>query len=595
MTQLQTKKWNLARVHPGDGESPIQEQIQEILLYIDETQGELGNYVSIETAEAVEVTGRVQELYTKVFDMDEYIFCIRAEDVHNQKAQSFGDQSNRVKAKMDTLLLAYSQYLARIPEESWQAFLQHPAIAGMERFVTEQRKKVKDQLDPDLEKVIHSLSIHGFDGWEDHYMEEFARLTVPVRNDDGTENLSFDMAYVRAMLSNDRETRQEIAGSLLKVCRENEDRFASIFNHFVGYRNELYRLRGWTNPLKEMLEQNRISEASINSMMQALHKNKSLLHRFLKRKAELTQVEKVSWYDIYAPTFTSQATLTYEEAADIVIGRFRDYNEKLGRFAENAFADGWIDAEPSNAKRHGAFCASFPQSKESRVMLSFTGYYQDVVTIAHELGHAYHNSLLYEEPGFSHKVGTGLAETASTFAENLVLDAAIDSAPTQEDRLSLLEMKITNGLKYITYIPAKFEFEQRFYHKRRSQKLSASELVQLMETTERDWFEDSLEEVHAHNWMSIPHYFNTEKAFYNLPYTIGYLFSNGMYSLFQLEKETFPKRYDQLLRSSGNHSMEHLGHQFLQQDLCAPSFWETAIKPLEEAIIQYLEETKEYC
>ncbi len=595
MTQLQTKKWNLERVYPGDGESPIQEQILEILLHIDQIQGELESQVPDEMDEAIEVTGRLQELYTKVFDMDEYIFCIIAEDVHNQKAQSLGDQSNRVKAKMDTLLLAYSQYLARIAEEGWQAFLEHPAIEGMERFVTELRKKVKDQLDPEMEKVIHSLSIHGFDGWEDHYEEEYARLTVPVRNDESTENLSFDMAYVRAMLSDDRKARQEIAASLLKVCRENEDRFASIFNHFAGYRNELYRLRGWTNPLKEMFEQNRISEASINSMMQALRKNKSLLHRFLKRKAELTQVEKVSWYDIYAPTFTSQTTLTYEEAADIVIGQFRRYSENLGRFAENAFAEGWIDAEPANSKRHGAFCASFPQSKESRVMLSFTGNYQDVVTIAHELGHAYHNSLLYDQPGFSHKVGTGLAETASTFAENLVLDAAIDSARTQEDRLSLLEMKITNGLKYITYIPAKFEFEQRFYHMRSSQKLSASELVQLMEKTERDWFKESLEDVHAHNWMTIPHYFNTEKAFYNLPYTIGYLFSNGMYSLYQLEKETFPKRYEQLLRSSGNHTMEQLGHQFLQQDLCTTSFWEKAIKPLEEAIIQYLEETEEYC
>lgn len=304
-------------------------------------------------------------------------------------------------------------------------------------------------------------------------------------------------------------------------------------------------------------------------------------------------MEKLSWYDIYAPTFTSKTTLTYEEAADIVIGQFRGFSEKLGQFAQTAFEEGWIDAEPGDSKQHGAFCASFPNAKESRVMLSFTGNYNDVVTIAHELGHAYHNSLLHEQPGFSHKVGTGLAETASTFAENLVLDAAIDMAETEEDRLSLLEMKITNGLKYTTFIPAKFEFEAAFYKKRLNGKLSAGDIVQLMEETERDWFHDSVDEVFTHNWMTIPHFFSTEKAFYNLPYTIGYLFSNGVYSLYQEDKETFPERYDQLLTRSGNHSMDELSIEFLQEEL-GTDFWEAAVRPLKDAVEKYLEETEHY-
>ncbi|NMH68257.1 M3 family oligoendopeptidase [Bacillus sp. RO3] len=589
MKQTEKKmQWDLEKVQPGAGH--VEDHIQSIRSQIEEAQSSFEKQLGPDYA--IEMTNHVQDLYTKVFHMDEYIYCLAAGNVFDKEAQGLSEKSNVLKAKMDTLLLGYSQFLADMPDVNWEAFIQRKEVEGSERFLTEQRKKVKDRLEPEMETLIHSLSVHGFDGWEDVYEEEYTRLTVPVRNGEGLESLSFDMAYMRAMLSGDRGTRKEIAASLSTVCRENEDRFASIFNHFSGFRNELYRLRGWKNPLKEMLEQNRISEVSVNSMMHTLHSHTSLLHLFLERKATLSQVTKLSWYDIYAPTFSSKTSLTYEEAADIVTKQFYLFSEKMGQFAQTAFEKGWIDAAPANSKRHGAFCASFPNAKESRVMLSFTGNYQDVVTIAHELGHAYHNSLLYEQPGFSHKVGTGLAETASTFAENLVLDAAIDLAKTEEDRLSLLEMKITNGLKYISYIPAKYEFEAAFYKKRKSGKLSSAEIVQLMEETEKEWFQDSLEEVNTHNWMTIPHFFNTEKAFYNLPYTIGYLFSNGIYSLYQQDKETFPARYDQLLASSGNQSMEQLSVQFLEEELTGTNFWETSIQPLKEAVDQYLKATE---
>ncbi len=595
MESLRTKKWNLDRIYPGDGVSPIKDQIHEVILHIDQTQKDLENQTHpTEITKIVEMIGHVQDLYTKVFDIDEYIICRSSENVHDPEAQTLNDQSKQMKSQMDTLLLSFCQYLASIAEDKWNVLIQRPEVKGIETFLTEQRQKVKDQLNPELEKIIHTLSIHGFAGWEDHYEQEFANLTVPVSNEEGRKNIPFDTAFMRAMLSSDRATRKDIASSMTKVFHENEERFASIFNHFAGYRNEVYQLRGWLNPLKEMFEQNRIGEASVNSMMKTLHEHKSLLHQFLKRKAQLNQVENLSWYDIYAPTFTTKTTLTYDKAANIVTQQFYSYSEKLGEFADKAFKEGWVDAEPSDSKRHGAFCASLPNSKESRIMLSFTGYYQDVVTLAHELGHAYHNSLLHETPGFAQQAGTGLAETASTFAENLVLDAAIDLAETEEDRLSLLELKITNGLKYIAYIPAKFEFEQKFYEKRNSRNLSAAELVDLMEKTERDWFQDSLDEVNAHNWMTIPHFYDTEKAFYNLPYTIGYLFSNGIYSLYLLDKETFPEQYDQLLKHSGNHTMEELGIKYLNHELNSPSFWETSIRPLEEAIHKYLEQTEAY-
>ncbi|QAS50699.1 M3 family oligoendopeptidase [Halobacillus litoralis] len=594
MKSTKSINWDLERLFPGGKRSTkLQERIGDLFKQITETRQNIESSSSA-LSEIIPLIYQVQEIHTDIFEIDEYVICLSSENVQDSATLGLQDRTSQLKAFLNTLSLEFEQFLAEMDEMVWQELVDHPEVEGIETFLIERRQKAANQLDSRIEKVIHSLSVDGFAGWEDHYEQEFSRLRVPVEKEGFTENLPFDTAFMQAMLSDNRSIRQQTAKSMLSVCKDNEERFASIFNHFAGYRNELYRLRQCSNPIKEMYEQNRISELSVTSMMSALHSNKSLLHQFLKRKAEIIGTEKLNWYDIYAPTFPATTSLSYDQAADIIIQQFHQYSEKLGKFAETAFNDGWIDAVPKEHKRHGAFCASMPNAKESRVLLSFQGHYQDVVTMAHELGHAYHNFILHEQPGFAQHPGTGLAETASTFAENLVLDAAVDTAETEREKLALLEMKIMNGLKYVSYIPPKFEFEQLFYKKRSSGKLSALEITELMEKTERSWFQDSLQDVNPYNWMTIPHFYNTEKAFFNLPYTIGYLFSNGIYALYQQDKEAFPLKYDQLLQHSGNLSMEQLGSRFLQQDLQGPSFWETSVHPLEASIKQYLSKTDSY-
>ncbi|MYL48382.1 oligoendopeptidase F [Halobacillus litoralis] len=583
------KKWDLERLFP-DG-------LEDVLTKKNEQLETLHNQIKhSKTPENFNdfllMVEEVQKLYSDVFAIDEYAICLSSEDVQDRNGHYFMDQSQRLKAKMETLLLTFNHSLAAIHESSWHEWMRAEEFAEIHTSLMERRKQVKDRLAPELEQAIHTLSMNGFEGWEDLFEQEFASLRVPVEEDGKRTELSFDMAFMKAMLSKDRSVRASIATSIIEVCKQNQDRFAIIFNHFAGFRNDLYELRGWTNPLKEMYEQNRITESSVNSMMKALHEHKDLLYRFLKRKAQVDDIPKPDWYDLYAPSFTAKTTLTYEEATEIVIKQFSQYSEKLGDFAKQAFHEGWVDAEPHENKRHGAFCASFPHAKESRVLLSFQGTYQDVVTMAHELGHAYHNTLLHEQPGFAQHAGTGLAETASTFAENLVLDAVIDLAETEEDALSLLEMKIINGLKYTTFIPAKFEFENDFYEKRKQGKLSSSEIIDLMEAKERDWFGEELEHVNAYNWMSIPHFYDTEKAFYNLPYTIGYLFSNGIYSQYKESPTSFPEKYEDLLSHSGDLPMDELCADFLGQDLNTQTFWNESFRPLEEAIEDYLKRTE---
>lgn len=591
--RVKTTQWDLESVRPGGREVALEEQMEQIVHQLERRKSELekGNEDTL-IEEAVENILHVQELQTKIFELDEYIICRQSTNVTDAKWRDMAGRCSILKSKFNTMMVSFRLFLAKISITQWEQLVEHPEVRSARFYLNEERRKMEDQLSPEMEALIHDLAVDGFDGWEDHYEQELSNLRVRVEANGEAQSIPFSQAFVQAAFSHDRRVRKAVGEEILNTCEANADRFASIFNHFAGFRNELYRIRDWSNPLKEMLDQNRIRETTISSLMNTLHEHKHLLHQFFQRKAELSKVDKLTWYDTQAPTYTSETSLTYDEAAQIIIRQFHSFSEKLGVFAERAFEQGWIDAEPSEHKRHGAFCASLPAAEESRVLLSFTGSYQDVVTLAHELGHAYHNLILHEQPGFARQIGTGLAETASTFLENLVLDAAIEHAETKTDQLSLLEMKITNGLKYTAFIPAKFEFERAFYERRKHGALSADELVQLNTEKEEEWFKGTLADVNGYTWMTIPHFYSTEKAYYNLPYTIGYLFSNGLYSMYLKEREGFPIMYDQLLENSGKRTMEELGREFLNEDLTGSDFWEASLEPLKDAVEKYIKLTK---
>jgi len=587
------KQWDLDSLYPGGKNSEkLKKQItqlnHEIPVLIEQLQSPL---TPPELAQHIQ---DIQHIMQKAFQVDEYCICLYSDHVQDEDALKLLDQSNHLKAKVQSLKIELDGKLGELTEKEWNELLEDKTLQSIRPFLLQKKQKLNEQLPQQIEEVINTLSVNGIRGWEDHYEQLLHRLEVPVEWDEETQKLSINEAIIQSMLDTNREKRKVTAKALEEVCHQHEDQFASIFNHFAGFRLDTYQLKGFENTQKELYEDNRIQEDSLSSMLKAIEQNQELIQRFTKRKAQLMGFEQLSYYDMYAPYFTSKSKLTYETAADIVTKQFHSFSEEMGHIADRAFNEQWIDAESRKHKGFGAFCASMPLEKQSRVLLSFKGDYQDVVTLAHELGHAYHNSILQKEPTFSQDTGTSLAETASTFAENLVLDAAIQLAETDEDRLSLLEMKITNALKYLSLIPAKFDFEKQFYEKRKAEKLSANDVKNLMLETEKRWTKNQLEEYDPYNWITISHFYSSEDSFYNIPYTIGYLFSNGIYALSKTRSEGFANEYEQLLSHTGKMSLEKLGEKFLNQDLTEEDFWQKSIQPILEAIEEFEELTEKY-
>ncbi len=222
--------------------------------------------------------------------------------------------------------------------------------------------------------------------------------------------------------------------------------------------------------------------------------------------------------------------------------------------------------------------------------MTYREAYPDVVTLAHELGHAYHNSLLHELPFLDQIKGTSSAETASTFMENLVLDAVIEQS-AGEEKLAMLEIKISEGLKYVATIPNMFRFEQCFYSERRQGPVSSDRITELMREEDARFYGGVLAEPDPYKWIFVGHFYDTEKPFYNIPYTVGYLLSNHLYTAVKQSNEAFTGQFEPLLRASGQATIEELIEQYMNGDPDSVDFWQQALEPLLSTIEMYLKET----
>jgi pepF/M3 family oligoendopeptidase len=370
------------------------------------------------------------------------------------------------------------------------------------------------------------------------------------------------------------------------------DYCADTLNHLAGFRLKLYKGRGWEDVLKEPLGINRMARETLDMMWEVITKNKPAIVSYLQRKAKLLGLESLAWVDVEAPVGKSSGKIPYEQAAHDIVTQFRKFSPKLADFAEQAFDNDWIEVEDRAAKRPGGFCVSFPESKESRIFMTYSGTPSNVSTLAHELGHAYHSFLLDDQPLFNQNYAMNVAETASTFAEVIVSDAQVKSAGSSEEKLALLENKIQNSVAFFMNIHARFLFETRFYEKRKEGLVSADELSALMEEAQKEAFCGVLSEYHPHFWASKLHFYITDVPFYNFPYTVGYMFSTGLYRLALQEGASFADKYDSLLKDTGVMTLENLVAKHLGVDLSKPDFWQGAADLIVEDINEFLKMTE---
>lgn len=485
-----------------------------------------------------------------------------------------------------------SKKIESIKDSDWDSLLKEEPFASVSFRLNEIRTKARDLLSTEEERAISKLSLDGHNGWNDLYNDLVATIQVPIEEDGKINYYSAGQAHNKLAGEENPAKRQEILQAWENAWQEKAPLFATTLNRIIGFRLTNQELHDEDNYMNPPLRYNRLKEETLITMWDTINKNKDRVVDFMNRKAELIGVDQLSWADVEAPISVGDfqaKTYTYNEAAEFIMEHFEKVSPEMKKLAQTAFEDRWIEAEDRPNKRPGGYCAGVPESNESRIFMTYSGTADNVSTLAHELGHAFHSSVLNDEPSLNQDYAMNVAETASTFAEMVVSDATIKNASSDEEKLVLLDGKISRAAVMFMDIHSRFLFEKSFYDERQKGLVSSDRMNELMLEAQKEAFVDSLSTYHPTFWASKLHFYMTGLSFYNFPYTFGFLFSLGIYSRSKNAGKDFESNYIKLLQDTASMTTEDLAKKHLDVDLTQPDFWQDAIDTVLEDIDLYFE------
>ena len=457
-------------------------------------------------------------------------------------------------------------------------------LKDYEFYFAEAKQQYKHLLSDELEDVIAKFSISGGDGWE----QLFEAMTSGVEGEFKGEKVT--LSEIRNMAYDaDAVVRKEAYETELKMYDTIKEPIAFALNNIKQQVLTETSLRGFESPLAQTLEASRMSRQTLDALLEAIREYLPQFRAYLKHKAALLGHENgLPFYDLFAPIGESSRRFTIEESKEFLLENFKGFSEDLAQMTKEAYENNYIDFLPRKGKVGGAFCSNLPFIKQSRILTNFSGSLSDVVTIAHELGHAYHGLHIENHRVLNQEYSMPVAETASTFNENIVMNTVISEASDAE-KVALLESQLQDTTQIIVDIYSRYLFEASVFENREKSFMFSKDLEQLMLDAQKEAYGDGLDPdaMHPYMWACKPHYYSSGLSFYNFPYAFGGLFSKGLYAIYQEQPEGFVEKYQELLRATTVTSAEDTA-KVLGVDVTDSAFWKKALAQVADNIEQFI-------
>jgi oligoendopeptidase F len=581
-------RWDMSVVYPGLDSPEFERDLRSFVRALDELEG-LFDEAQIDRTEsplnpdlAAGILERILPPYNALNDhawtLGAYVYAFVSVDSRDEYAQARLSELERHTvrlSKLHTRLTAWagSQEVDALLERSEQA-RQHAYWLQRARVVAEH------MMSPAEEALAAEMRLTGSSAWNKLYSNLTSQIqaTVEIRG----ERQTLTMSMLRNLATDaDREVRRAAYEAELQAWEQHAMPIASALNAIKGETNLLMRKRHWDSPLHASLFQNAIDEATLHAMLEAAYESFPDFRRYLHAKARLLGIERCAWYDLFAPVGKETRTWSFDEAAQFIIEQFATYSQKLSDFARRAFEERWIDAPPQPGKHDGAYCMRLRRD-ESRILTNYKPVFNGMGTLAHELGHAYHNLCLAERTYLQRMTPATLAETASIFCNTIIDQAALRDAD-RDEQIAILEASLQGMCQVVVDITSRYLFEKEVFERRAERELSARELCEIMRNAQQQTYGDGLDEnaLHPYMWAAKPHYYGG--LFYNYPYMFGLLFGLGLYARYLDDPDGFRARYDDLLSRTGMADAPTLAAEF-GFDLRTPDFWRGAFDTVRQNI-----------
>ncbi|PIK15032.1 M3 family oligoendopeptidase [Halobacteriovorax sp. JY17] len=537
-------------------------------------------------SELIEVAREMSKVSTdlsiRLRTIGTYISSILSVDSSNNTAKTLRSNFSKVTASKSKVYSSLSVYLTLIDDETLEAFFTEELEP--KRFQIGLMRDFKDHtLDAKRESLINGLSTDGLSAWGKLYNDISGSLVCDV---DGKKvNYASAASMTRG---GDAKLRESAWRGVQNAWETHEESIAAILNAINGWRLEEATVRSEKKELHYLdisCSQSRIKRETLDALISSTYENRSVGQRAVKSMAKVFGKEKLGPWDLLAPAPSKEGkVISFSEAIDTIEKAFNRLSPEMGAFARMMYEKNWIDARPTEFRKPGAYCTGFANVREPRVFITYSGSMGDLITLAHEIGHAYHSWVMRDLPIDETNYSMTLAETASIFAETLVREYLFDTLESKEEKLEISWQNAESAAAMLCNIPARFEFEKDLVEKRKTQTLTPSEMKSLMSGAWKNWYEDSLSEYDEMFWATKLHFSIAELGFYNYPYLFGYLFSLGVLAQRDKLGEGFNEAYVNLLRDTGRMKAEDLVMKHLGKDISKSEFWFDSLKIVEDQI-----------
>lgn len=592
--------WDLSNIYPGlnsqqladDFEwvrthtEALQRRYQDELIRVDENSSpnEINQALSL-------MVDEVNALLEKALTINAYLHSFITTDSFNKDAARLDSQFDQIMVgvnKVNVMLQAWVGKFKNVLSEA----LALGGSAGEHAFPIREIADQSQYLMSEKEEILAGeLSLSGPSAWAKLQGVVASQKTVDFELDGKVQTIPM-AALINLHYHPDELVRKRAYEAEMTAWESVKEPLAACMNGIKGWVNTLNSHRGRKDALHEPIDQARIDRETLEAMLSAMKDSFPTFRRYFKAKAARFGQDSLPWWNLFAPVGKIDKVFSFPEAVGFILKNFDTFSPELRDFARNAFDHHWVDAEQRAGKRGGAFCMSLPAVKESRILCNFDGSLDQVMTIAHELGHGYHNDTMFQagKTILQKQTPMTMAETASIMCETIVFNAMRATITDPQEELALLETALIGDSQVIVDIYSRYLFEKEVFERRKTSDLSADEFSEIMEEAQAATFGDGLDPKYRHKfmWTWKPHYYSANLSFYNFPYAFGLLFGVGLYAIYQQRGSDFVPDYKKLLSSTGEAPAADLAARF-GIDIRSKAFWADSLGVIGKRVDRYCE------
>ncbi len=591
-------RWDLTNVYPSLESKEFKNAIKKYKTLLDEMEVFFKKASKADSKTDPKKLGKLLgesvDRFNALFELsgtiNPYIYSFISTDSRNKTAMRILSEFEQMSVQASVLNTKFQAWVGTLGKATIKKAAKTNPSAKAHEFALNEASEQSKYLMSEAEEVLAAeLTLSGGNAFGKLQGTVTSQLSVDFELDGKTQKMPMP-ALINLRSHPDEPTRRRGYEAENIAWEGVKETLAACMNGVKGETLTLDKKRGREDAVHASLDFARIDRATLDAMLGAMKDSFPMFRKYFKHKAKLIGKEKLAWWDVMAPMGKTDKVYSFDEARDFIVENFNKFSPELGAFAKRAFDNNWIDAEQRDGKRGGAFCMGVSGVKESRILANFDGSFDQVSTLAHELGHAFHNECAYQADKTELQQNTPmtLAETASIMCETIITEAVLKNVTDPQEELAIIEAQMNNATGVIVDIYSRYLFEKEVFERRANSELSADDLNDIMERAQKATYGDGLDEkfLQKFMWTWKPHYYSSGFSFYNYPYAFGLLFATGLYAIYQKRGADFVPAYKALLAATGENRAAELADTF-GINIRTKKFWADSLAIIGKRVDRY--------